>query len=267
MAEFIIPILFAVLTWWFSTGIILWLIGLSPATHKWTALGATAMLIAATVLLLSLRTETGLYAAYAGFATGLCLWAWHEVMFLLGYITGPSRTCCPEGLTTTQRFWASARAVLHHEIGIAAHAVIIVYLSWGAANQYAAMTFLVLWVMRLSAKLVIFSGAPNMVDKFLPERIAYLKTYFCREAPAAIFVVAIVAVTTIAATLIWVALGHTPGSFEFAGYLLLAALTTLAVVEHWALVLPIPDPSFWEWAIKPSRQTRRDQSNNREWRD
>lgn len=224
------------------------------------------MLIAATVVMLSLRTETGQYAAYAGFATGLSLWAWHEVMFLLGYITGPSRAPCPPGLNTSDRFIASVRAVLHHEFGIAVHALIIIVLSWGAANQYAAMTFILLWAMRLSAKLVIFSGAPNMVDQFLPERIAYLRTYFSKAAPAGIFTVAIVGVTTVAATLIWIALGYTPGSFQFAGYVLLAALTTLAVLEHWALVLPIPDPSLWEWAIKPSRSTKHDQTNNREWR-
>jgi len=260
------PILFAALVWWLSTGAILWLIGLPARTHKWTALGATAMLVGATVTMLQLRQETGVMAAYAGFATGILLWAWHEVMFLLGFITGPSKQACPSGLGQGRRFLAAAGVVLHHEVLLALHAGIIVLLSWDAPNQYAAWTFMVLWGMRLSSKLVVFTGAPNIVDKFLPERLDYLKTYFSRQSPGSLFGVAIIAVTAVAAILYWQALGHEPGTFHSAGFYLLAAITTLAVLEHWALVLPMPDPLFWEWALKPSRQNRRVKTRTKNWR-
>lgn len=266
MVTVVQPILFAALIWWLSTGAILWLIGRSARTYKWTALGATAILIGATMGLLSLRDQTGVMAAYAGFACGIMLWAWHEVMFLLGYITGPSKRACPHGLPPGRRFLAAAGVVLHHELGIAMHAGLILVLSWDAANQYAAWTFMLLWGMRLSSKLVVFTGAPNIVDKFLPERLNYLSTYFSRQPPGSVFRLAIIGVTAVAAVLFWQAVGFEPGSFHSAGLLLLAAITTLAVLEHWALVLPMPDPLFWEWAIKPARQNLGVKPKTRNWR-
>ncbi len=252
MAGYAPPLVFAALAWWLSTGAILWLIRLPRHTFKWTALGATAMLAVATFLLIALRGETGVLAAYAGFAVGLMLWAWHEVMFLTGFITGTRRDPCPEGVSPLARFRAGLAAVLHHELAIAAHAGLLVWLSWGAANQFALWTFLTLWGMRISAKLVVFSGAPNLVDRFLPAHLDYLKTYFSRAAPGTIFILAILVITTVSVLLALEALGHAPGSHESAGFLLLTAIALLALAEHWVLVLPVPDPSLWEWALKPT---------------
>lgn len=253
MADYASPILFAALAWWLSTGAIFWLIRLPRATFKWTALGASFLLAGATALLVGLRDQTSVSAAYAGFATGLALWAWHEVMFLTGFITGPSRVPCPEGLTGFARFRAGVAAVLHHELAIIAHAAIIVWLSWGASNQFALWTFLILWGMRISAKLVVFTGAPNLVDQFMPRHLEYMKTYFSRRAPGSLFAAALIAITTVSALLALTALSHAPGSHASAGFLLLTAIAILAVIEHWVLVLPVRDPSLWGWAMKPVR--------------
>ncbi len=252
MTEYLPPLIFAALAWWLSTGAILWLIGLPRATFKWTALAATALLAAATFLVVGLRDVTSVAGAYAGFASGLMLWAWHEVMFLTGFITGTRQAPCSEGLRPMARFGEGLRVVLHHELAIVAHAVILAGLSWGAANQFALWTFLILWAMRISAKLVIFSGAPNIVDKFLPVHLDYLKSYFNRAAPGRIFAVAIIAITSLSVVLALHAFGHAPGSYESAGLLLLTTIVLLALIEHWALVLPVPDPSLWEWALKPA---------------
>lgn len=243
------PVAFSALAWWLSTGAILWLIRLPRGSHKWTAAGTTLLLALATFWLLELRDDTGTMAAYQGFAAGLVLWAWHEVMFLTGLITGPESEPCPDGLSGWQRFRRAASTLWHHEVGIAVHAVIIVLLSWGAANQFAAATFLLLWVMRLSSKMVIFSGAPNAGAAFLPSWLTHLKSYFSLARPGAVFIAAIACVTSLAVWLAWSGLSFEAGSFRSVGYLLLAAMATLAVIEHWALVLPVPDPSLWEWAI------------------
>jgi putative photosynthetic complex assembly protein 2 len=253
MTAYAAPIVFAALAWWLSTGAIFWLIGRPRTTFKWTALGATFVLVGATVMLVSLRNETSVTSAYAGFATGLALWAWHEVMFLTGFITGPSRRPCPDGLTGWPRFRAGLAAVLHHELAIMAHAAILVWLSWGAANQFALWTFLILWGMRISAKLVVFTGAPNLVDQFMPRHLDYMKTYFSRRAPGSLFAAALIAITTVSALLALTAFSHAPGSHAFAGFLLLTAIAILAVIEHWVLVLPVRDPSLWGWAMKPVR--------------
>ena len=41
----------------------------------------------------------------------------------------------------------------------------------------------------------------------------------------------------------------TPGAE--AGFALLTALTLLALLEHWFMVLPLPDQKLWRWMIDP----------------
>lgn len=262
MADYASPIVFAALAWWLSTGVIFWLIGLPRATFKWTALGATVLLAGATFMVVALRGDMSLTGAYAGFAAGLALWAWHEVMFLTGFLTGPSRSPCPEGLTGYARFRAGVSAVLHHELAIIAHAGILVWLSWDAANQFALWTFLILWGMRISAKLVVFTGAPNLVDQFMPRHLDYMKTYFSRRAPGSLFAAALVTITTVSVLLAFTAFGHPPGSHASAGFLLLTALAILAVIEHWVLILPVRDPSLWGWALKPTASKSAQNTHN-----
>ena len=269
MADILQPILFAALLWWVSTGAILWLIGLPKRTFKWTALGATVMLAGATVTLLTLRNETGTAAAYAGFAAGVALWAWHEVMFLLGYISGPRKSPCPPGLATWPRFVASTKTVIHHELVIAIHAGLILIMSWGAANQIAAWTFFLLWGMRISAKLIVFFGAPNIADDFLPDHLGYLKTYFQKRSISTFAPIAITLATSAAAVILYLATNTPLNAFPSAGLIMLATLAGLAVIEHWALVLPLPgfhaDAALWKWAMRPSRSTSAKPASS-EWR-
>ena len=37
------------------------------------------------------------------------------------------------------------------------------------------------------------------------------------------------------------------------GFALLAALTLLALLEHWLMVLPLPDEKLWRWMIPASK--------------
>lgn len=249
MLELASPVIFAALCWWLSTGLILFLISLPRNTYVWTVLSATAILCAGMIMVVKLRGATGVEAAYAGFATGLALWAWHEVMFLTGFITGSTRSACPENMSGFARFRAALRVVLHHEIIIAVHAAVILFLSWDAPNQFACWTFLILWAARICAKLVVFSGAPNIADQFLPGHLEYMKSYFSRQSPGGTFILAILLITGLCAWLAFKASGYNSGTFESAGFLLLTSITVLALIEHWALVLPWRDPSLWGWAL------------------
>jgi putative photosynthetic complex assembly protein 2 len=45
------------------------------------------------------------------------------------------------------------------------------------------------------------------------------------------------------------------------GFALLAALTALATLEHWLMVLPLPDEKLWRWAmsaLRPNPKPRQD---------
>lgn len=251
MMSIAIPVVFALFLWWASTGAILWLIRLPARTHKATAIGATGLLIAATAMIAFLREQTGVAAAYGAFALAILSWGWHEVMFLLGFISGPNKQPCPPDLDDWPRFVASARAVIYHEIAIALHAVLLVALVWDAANPIAAWTFLLLWAMRLSAKLIVFLGAPNISDSFLPAHLGYLTTYFAK-GPISIFTPLPMAAVTIATAILLQEASAAPvGTFHSTGWVLVSALAVLALIEHLALLAPVPDQALWSWAVKP----------------
>ncbi|MEM1149768.1 MAG: putative photosynthetic complex assembly protein PuhE [Pseudomonadota bacterium] len=248
MQDIALPILVAALVWWASTGVLFWRMGKAPGTYATTVIASTLAMGAGTLALMALRHETGPLAAYGGFLAGIAIWAWHEALFLTGYLSGPRRTPCPEGLGLWRRFVASTEVVIHHELAIAAHGLLLIALSWGAANPIAAWTFLLLWGMRLNAKLVVFLGAPNISDEFLPSHLTYISTYFGKRRVTAFFPLFITLVTAVATALTYTALLQPSGSGLAIGWMLLSALAWLAVLEHWALVLPIPDSALWRWA-------------------
>ena len=50
-----------------------------------------------------------------------------------------------------------------------------------------------------------------------------------------------------AADLVWAT--RIKSTAEAVGVALLAALTALALLEHWLMVLPLPDEKLWRWMI------------------
>jgi putative photosynthetic complex assembly protein 2 len=240
---------FAVFAWWFSTGAILLLLRLSPFAREAVMAVATAIAVLALFGVQANLTNTTVAGAFAGFSYGLLIWAWHEMSFLFGFITGPRRTSCPDGLAPGARFRAAFETILHHELAILATGALLLWLSWGADNQIALWTFTVLWAMRISAKLNVFLGAPNLAEEFLPEHLGYLKSYFRRDRINGLFPVVI--------TLSSIALGWiihlgltTPDPFMATGVALVGAFLALAIIEHWFFVLPIPDAALWRWALR-----------------
>jgi len=243
------PVLAAIMIWWMSTGSLLWLVRQGGGVRYGAAIIGSIAAAAATFGVLHLREMDTVAGAYAGFACGIILWAWHESMFLFGYISGPRKTPCPPDLKIWPRFVVSTEAVIHHELAIAAHGFLILPLSIGAPNSIAAMTFFLLWGMRLSSKMIVFLGAPNVSDHMLPPHLSYLSTYFNKRQATALFPIFIALVTGVAFTLAYVGLTEPAGAFTATGLLLLATLASLAVIEHLALVLPVPDAVLWAWAI------------------
>jgi len=250
MSQTIIPILIAVLIWWASTGILILLVGRGQRARQVVAGILTIATIISTGIILGLKNEISIPAAYAGFAVGIALWAWQESLFLFGFVTGPRREQAPPGLVGWRRFTVSAQTVMHHELLIAAHAVLIVGLSLGAANQMAAATFVLLWGMRLSTKMLIFLGAPNASDTFLPEHLKYLSSYFNRTRVTPYYPIFIALTGGVTAALFYFGFSSPQGSFEATCYLLLGTLSFLAVFEHLALIIPLQDERLWTWAIR-----------------
>ena len=246
---YILPALAALFAWWFSTGVVLCLVGLPRWTHPWSAAGASVLLVAALYGLWDGQDDATAGGAYRGFAYGLLVWAWHEVVFLLGYVTGPNQQPRPGDSHGFDRFARAFGTVYHHEVAILVTALLVVALTWDGANPYGAWTFLLLWGMRLSAKLNVFLGVPNLTEEFLPDHLGHLQSHFKKAPINLLFPVSITAATLLVGGLAQGALTGT-GAHAVTGLALLAALAALGLLEHWFMVLPLPDVVLWRWALR-----------------
>jgi putative photosynthetic complex assembly protein 2 len=243
---------FAVFMWWFSTGLVLLLDSLPRKTFRWSLLISSLLAIAALAALHRTSQQTSLANAYCAFTCALLIWGWHELTFLTGVITGPRRHALPAHVTGWPRFVASVQAILWHELAILAVGLLIVALTWGAPNQVGTTTFLVLWVMRISAKLNLFFGVRNLSENFLPAHLAYMASFFRRRRMNALLPFSVVGGGIVAGMLITAAGAQTALPAAAVGSALVATLLVLAVIEHLLLVLPIPATLLWRWAMRPS---------------
>ncbi|QYE34742.1 DUF3623 domain-containing protein [Polymorphobacter sp. PAMC 29334] len=244
-----LPVLYALLIWFVSTGVIIWLDGLPKRTFRWSFAAASVVAVAALFGVARSAADPSAMGAYLGFTCALAVWGWHEMSFLMGIITGPRKAPCPPHATGWTRFKLAAATLIYHEIALALTAAVLVALSWGRPNQTAAATFAILFVMRLSTKLNIFIGVPNLTVDFLPDHLGYLKSYFRTKRFNWLFPVSIVASTIVAVGLAEAAFGAVSAGAEAVGLTLLFALVALAILEHWFLVLPLPDAALWRWAM------------------
>ena len=235
------------MAWWLSTGLVMWLCALPKRTFGWSFAAASFVLIASVYGLIESASNVSAAGAYIAFASALGIWGWIEMSFLMGFITGPRTTPCPAGVTGFRRFGLALEALLYHELSIVIAAAGVVALTWHAPNQTGTFAFLILMAMRISAKLNIFLGVPNLTEEFLPERLAYLKSYFRKRDFNLLFPVSIAISTTVAVVLARRVLGA--DGAEAVGFALLLALVALAMLEHFFMIMPLPDAVLWRWAL------------------
>jgi putative photosynthetic complex assembly protein 2 len=249
----VFPFLFTIFVWWFSTGFILWLDRLSPKCFKWIMVVNTAILIAAFWGLNVSSQSSTVADAYCAFCCALLIWAWQEIAFLLGYVTGSRRTACPDGA----KGWARARyafeALNHHELALLLLFIGVAACSWNADNLTGFWTFVILWLMRQSAKLNIFLGVLNLNENFLPKHLKYLQSYFRRRSMNYLMPISIVASCLFVVPLWSGVLTEGTASFEMASNGILATLLTLAIVEHLFLVIPFQLEFLWKWGFREER--------------
>lgn len=255
MSLYVYPILWTLFLWWFSTGVILYLNGLPRWTFKWTMLGTTAVLVLSLVGLYATADDTRMTGAYLAFTCALMVWAWQEVAFLLGYVTGSRRTPCPPGVRGWQRFKVAFQAVWHHELALLVLGAAVLATTWGEPNQTGLWTYAVLWIMRQSAKLNVFLGVRNLNESFLPPHLTYLHTYFRRRGMNGLFPVSVLLGTVVAWMLWQLATAAGMSAFDITALTFAATLLSLAVLEHWFLVLPLPSEALWAWGLR-SREVR-----------
>ena len=249
MADWLVPLAFALLAWFFSTGAILWLDQRPADTHGASLVGATILSGIAFAAVLVSAGDASVFGAYTAFVATIAIWGWHEMAFLMGFVTGPRRLACPDGVTGWRRFRFATATLIHHEIALALTAILLILLTWGGPNPLAGTTFLLLFVMRLSTKFNIFLGVPHLADAMMPPQLDYLRSYF-RKAPGnPLMPVSALGSVLVAAWFAQAALQAPAASGAEAGYVLLFTLAALAIIEHAFLLLPVRDSALWTWAM------------------
>ncbi len=247
MTEFTLPLLFATVLWFVATGFVLWLDKLP--SHTWPVSITMATIASGFAMggIIATAEETSPWAAYVAFACALVLWGWHELSFLMGFVTGPNREPCPPDARGWRRFRLAAGTLIYHEVAMFVCLLVMAASTWGKANQTATLTFLLLFVMRLSAKFNIFAGVPHLSTEMMPDHMRYLASYFRIGPPRWFFLASVSGIAVLAAWLADQALSSQGGIAT--GYALAFALVALAFIEHGFLVVPWQDTAMFRWAM------------------
>ena len=242
----------ALFLWWFSTGVILWRVRRAdnggPDDHMWSVLLGLPLLIAGALGFQHTLTDPSVTGVHIAFLSALAIWGWIELAFLSGVITGPNRRPCPATASDPERFLRAFGTIAWHEILLAVVTVLMGMMAWDQPNHFGFLTFAVLFVARISAKLNLFFGVANINTEFLPQPLSHLPSHFRRRPMNGFFPLSVTALCFAAGCWLERLLSATSPGAE-AGFALLTALTLLALLEHWFMVLPLPDQKLWRWMI------------------
>ncbi len=244
----LIPFVVVTVLWFVSTGLV------AMMNHRRRQSLGRSMMIASGCALTGLimvaftSQSEAVWAAYVSFIGGLLIWSWHEISFLTGAVAGSHRDPLPAGTRGWQRFGMATMALIHHEVALVMTAGLLLSLAAVTANPTGAFTFTLLLIFRLSSKLNIYWGVPNMSDELLPPHMAYLKSYFGPKHLRPMLVFSILAIGGLAA---WFAVAAfiAPASHLLVQALLLCCLCVLAALEHLFLAIPFRDSALWNWAL------------------
>ncbi|WP_102109683.1 putative photosynthetic complex assembly protein PuhE [Oceaniglobus roseus] len=243
-----IAALSALFVWWFSTGAILYAVKRAdtggPGGHVATVILGLPLLFLGIYGVLDSVDDTSPRGAYVSFLSALAVWGWIELAFLCGVVTGPNTRPLPPGVEGWERFLRAWGTIAWHEMLLVAGLFLLVFLTRGMENSTALWTFAVMFFARVSAKLNLFFGVPHIHTEFLPSPLSHLASHFRRRAMNWVFPISVSLLTF--ATFCWLERAFTTGRTEFS---LLAALTALALLEHWLMVLPLPDEKLWRWML------------------
>jgi len=252
MSSALTAALLALFAWWFSTGAILMVVrhaeragGRARGICMLAALPLLALGVWGFWATLPLSTVAG---AYGAFFAALAIWGWVELSFLTGAITGPNLRTCPDDLPEWERFLRAWGTIAYHEMLLTVIFVALWLVAAGADNSFGVWTFTVLYFARISAKLNLYFGVPRINTEFLPEALGHLASHFRIQRLNWVFPVSISALSFASAC--WLErlyAATTPG--DQVGFALLAAITALALLEHWLMVLPLPDAKLWRWML------------------
>jgi putative photosynthetic complex assembly protein 2 len=249
MGALAISVPYVLFVWWFSTGTVLFLVGLSSRHAALLKTGAVVLFATSLVGVAASSRVTSEAGAYCVFTCAILLWGAVEISLLAGWITGPRPQACPRGVAFADRIWFALQAIAYHEFALIITAGLVFAVSAGMPNQLGCWTFAALLVLRQSAKINLFLGVRTLNDELMPTQVDFLRSYFARKPMNALFPLSVTCATAAA---VFLAAGAVAAEsrFEALTYSLLAALVALGALEHWFMVLPLPVVDLWRWSVR-----------------
>ena len=245
--------LLAVFCWWFLTGLLLFIVKkvdqINENAHHVITISFIPLLILGCFMYWNTLFSITLASVYYSFLGSLFIWAWFELAFLTGFMTGPIKKPCPPNMPNKERFVHAWYNVAYSELILLAVLLIMTFVSINSDNRVGLWTFWILFCARICAKLNLFLGVPNVNSEFLPTPVKHLASYFKVGSTSWFFPLSI---SGISFTLFfWVDKIFSIKSDDIlvVGYTLLASLTALALVEHWFMVVSVKDAELWKWML------------------
>lgn len=243
-----LAVLVAVTSWWLGTGVILWLVRLPPRLFRTSMSGVTLLLLVSLVGTTWSMRQLSVAADYVGFISVILMWSWHEMAFLSGWVTGHRRVPQEPGARGLRRFTLAVQALLYHELALLLNFLVLCLMQSGQPNHVALCTFALLWCMRLSAKLNLYFGVPQVGEQYLPGHLAYMASYFRKSSVSGCFYLTM---TLSSGTWLWLVVQAQRGAVEVStGWVLLASLLGLAIIEHVLMLFSLPLQRLWGWAMR-----------------
>lgn len=191
------------------------------------------------------RHDLSVAGAYGAFAAGLLIWAWHELAFYSGVLSGPWRAACPPHARGFTRFWYALGTHLYHEIACLVELIYFVISLHNATNMLGPLAFGLSWALQHSAKLNVLLGVRSLDPSLFPAHMRYLGSYWRRRASNAFFLPSL-SVSAIVAIMLWLTVGVHAAEPAGVRLALIATLISLGAIEHVLLILPplrVPAPA------------------------
>lgn len=248
---FLLPVLYTIFLWWFTTGVIIAVYDQSPRIIRICFVGATVVLLGALGGVYLTREMAHMSGVYLAFTCGVLLWGWQTASYYLGFVTGPKRQqdALQQDQNLLTRFWLALQSSLYHELLVAGFALLLAGLTWSYPNRWALWIFLALWGMHSSAKLNVFFGVRNFRIDFLPRHLHYLDALLEKRPYNLLFLISITAAPSVALVLLYRAVAPGTPPEQTTGLLLVMTMIILGILEHLLLVLPIPT-TLWGWGMR-----------------
>ncbi|NDJ51903.1 MAG: DUF3623 domain-containing protein [Chloroflexi bacterium] len=250
----VLPVVFAIFLWWFTTGLFMSVYGRPPAVLRRAFAIGTGLLIAALLGLWVTRGSDSPLAVTIAVTCGVLVWGWQVAAYYLGFITGPPLIDSPQRpnwkRSLIERFRLALTASLYHELMALGTALLLIVVTWNQPNRWGLWMYLALWLMHLSAKLNVFFGVRNFHIEVLPRELHHLAAYLTPRSSNAFFPFSVAIIGALTWMLIAQAINGGGGTGPTVGAVMVATMTALGFLEHWMLVLPLP-ATLWGWSIRP----------------